>query len=111
MTALEEIVYEQAKRLTKLSGGETTQAELEQRFAVNSIQCRAQECRHLATQLMMGALDPRSGLSSPQMAPAASSFARTLTERSHHLEALAMEWAKSWPPVDKDAAGKGGIVQ
>lgn len=111
MTAFEEIVYEQAKRLTALSGGETTQDELCQRFSVNMIQCRAQECRHLATQLMMKALDPTSGLSSPQMAPAAASFARTLTERSHHLEALAMEWAKTWPPEDKDAQGKVGIVQ
>ncbi len=105
MNAFEQIVFDKAKRLAELSGGETTQGELEQRLACVIIQSRAAECRHLASGLIINAMDPSSGLGSPQMAPAAAAFARTLTERSHHLEALAMEWAKNWPPEDKPVSG------
>lgn len=111
MTAFEQIVFDMANRLTDLSGGETTRDELAQRFACTIIQTRAQECRHLSSMLMIGAMDPSSGLGRPEMAPAAASFAKTLSDRSHHLEALAMEWARQWPPVDREAPGRLVLVQ
>lgn len=110
MTAFEEIVLGIAKHMASL-GVDTPDPILEQRYSIIIIQARAAECRHLSGGLLTAAielaLDPQSNLKACQM----QEFSRTLTDRSHNLERLAMEWAKIWPPEDKPAPGKLVLIK
>ena len=74
--------------------------KLAQRMAIVMTQTRAREDRHLATGLMV-----KVGT------PAAQAFARELFERSHMLEALALDWAETWPPKAPEKPGPQLVVQ
>lgn len=63
---------------------------LGQRSAVLLIQSRALECRHLASELMINAGSH----------PIYKGIAQQLWERSHKLEAIGLQFANEWPPIE-----------
>lgn len=69
---------------------EEAKRELSQRIAAGLVQARALECRHLAGELIVN--NPSH--------PIIASVARECWERSHKLEAIAMQFAKEWPPAE-----------
>jgi hypothetical protein len=114
-TAFNELVFGQSKELMEIAKRELQEERalplaeafgdeywqrIHQRFACLVIQSRAAECRHLAGQLLMKVGTPE-----------AQAFAKNLTDRSHALETIAMEWAKQWPPEMREAPGKLVLIQ
>lgn len=110
MTAFEEIVYETAKHLASI-GVDAPDLVLEQRYAISIIQARAAECRHLSGGLLTSAIELAGSPGSGAMAQAMQQLSRDLTERSHRLEQLGMDWAQQWPPEDKPAPKKLVLIK
>lgn len=91
-TAFEEMTLGTAKQQAELVFPDqpSERDSLAQRLAILMVQARAAECRHLAGEMLLNL-----GTTTAQL------MSRDLTERSHRLEAKAMEWAKQSPFAPK----------
>lgn len=91
MTAIEQWAVELARGIAQddVAAGRSIETTLEQRLAIALMQARATEARHWSGQLLIHL--PHE--------PIARELSARLSDRSHKLEAIALEMCTVYPPT------------